>query len=151
VKHAVLLSLALLAPTTAQAAGNLALSSNVFVERTEVRGGKDLVILSSPDRVTPGDRLVFVLNYRNTSAAPATNMVVTNPLPQAVTYQDAEGAQVSVDGGHSWGSLAQARIKTASGAFRPARPDDVTHIRWQLTGAIPAGATGKLKFRGTVR
>ena len=104
---------ALLALTAApaMAAGNLSLKSDVFVERTEVRDGKMLVTLAEPKMVTPGDRLVFVLHYRNEGQSPASNMVVTNPMPSAVSYQDAEGAQVSVDGGRTWGPLAAARIR----------------------------------------
>lgn len=146
-----LIALLALTAAPAMAAGNLSLKSDVFVERTEVRDGKMLVTLAEPKMVTPGDRLVFVLHYRNEGQSPASNMVVTNPMPSAVSYQDAEGAQVSVDGGRTWGPLAAARIRTRAGEWRAARPDDVTHIRWQLAGLVPAGAGGKLKFRGTVR
>lgn len=135
----------------AHAAGSLALRSDVFVERVAVQDGKTHIVLAPSHTVVPGDRLVFVLDYRNTSQSPATNMIVTNPVPATVSYEDADGALVSVDGGKSWGTLASARIRLASGALRPARPDDVTHIRWQLAGSVPAGAGGKLKFRGTVR
>lgn len=135
----------------AQAAGSLALKSDVFVERTEVADGNPRVVLAKPDAVVPGDRLVFVLQYRNVSRAAASGMVVSNPMPQAVAYQDAEGGEVSVDGGKSWGTLSALRIRTVAGAWRTARPDDVTHVRWQLAGNVPAGAGGKLRFRGTVR
>ncbi len=139
------------APGAAQAATPLALQSDVFVERTEVADGRTRTTLTAPDTVTPGDRLVFVLHYRNTGSSAATGLVVTNPMHPSVAYQDADGAQVSVDGGKSWGTLAAARVRTARGDLRPARPDDVTHIRWKLAGTLPAGASGNLRFRGTVR
>jgi|JI6StandDraft_1071083.scaffolds.fasta_scaffold24818_2 uncharacterized repeat protein (TIGR01451 family) len=139
------------APGAAQAADPLALRSNVFVERTEVADGRTRITLTEPATVTPGDRLVFVLHYRNTGNSAASGLVVTNPMHPSVAYQDADGAQVSVDGGKSWGTLAAARVRTARGDLRPARPDDVTHIRWQLAGTLPAGGSGNLRFRGTVR
>lgn len=141
----------MLAPGAAQAATPLALRSDVFVEHTEVADGKSRTTLSAPVTVTPGDRLVFVLHYRNTGSSPASGLVVTNPMHPSVAYQDADGAQVSVDGGKSWGTLAATKVRTARGDWRAARPDDVTHIRWKLAGTLPAGGSGNLRFRGTVR
>ena len=135
-------------------ASPVALSNNVFVERisTDAQGNRR-VILEEPKVVTPGDRLVFVLNYRNASAKPAEKFVVTNPMPAAVQFaeQGDGAAQLSVDGGKSWGNLAALQVTDANGSIRPARAQDVTHIRWAFNAPIPAGATGKLMFRGIVK
>ena len=139
---------------TPAAATQVALTNSVFVERVSTDGnGNRKVVLEEPKMVTPGDRLVFVLNYRNASAKPAEKFVVTNPLPAAVQFaeQDEAAAVVSVDGGKSWGSLAQLRVRTADGAERAAQYGDVTHIRWAFNQPIPAGGTGKLMFRGIVK
>ena len=76
--------------------------------------------------VTPGDKLVFVLSYRNDGAAPATGFVVTNPIPTSVAFAGGEsaGAIVSVDGGKSWGALAalQGRAMPTAPAVRPRPP-----------------------------
>lgn len=144
---------ALALPVTAQAAG-VALKSAVFVEKTEVApDGRQRVVLHEPSLVTPGDRLVFVLSYRNDGAKPADRFVVTNPVPAAVAYQGVadRAAQVSVDGGRNWGELATMTIRDGSGVNRPARGEDVTHIRWTFGKAIAPGAQGKLSFRGVVR
>lgn len=149
-----LVLIALIAPASAFAANNVALSSAVFVEKTVPDGaGRNRVVLEEPKVVTPGDRLVFILNYRNTGSAPASDFVVTNPMPSAVTYQAAGdgNAQVSIDGGQSWGPLAALKVREADGRWRNARPEDVTHVRWALKQAIPAGAQGRLSFRGIVR
>ncbi len=147
--------LALFGLIAAPAAANpVALSNSVFVERvsTDAQGNRK-VVLEEPRVVTPGDRLVFVLNYRNASAKPAEKFVVTNPMPAAVQFaEQGDGiAQLSVDGGKSWGALAALRVTDANGATRPARSDDVTHIRWAFNAPIPAGGSGKLMFRGIVK
>lgn len=135
-------------------ANSVALDNDVFVERVSVDAeGKRKVTLEAPKTVVPGDRLVFVLNYRNASGQPADKFVVTNPMPSAVQFaeQADDNAVVSVDGGKSWGPLGQLRVTDANGEQRPARSEDVTHIRWAFNQPIPAGASGKLMFRGTVK
>lgn len=145
--------IALLAPDMALAANNVTLSSAVFLEKVVADGnGRDRIVLEEPKVVTPGDRLVFILNFRNVGNAPASDFIVTNPLPSAVAYQGgADGAQVSIDGGRTWGTLALLKVREADGRWRNARPEDVTHVRWALKQAIPVGSQGKLSFRGIVR
>ncbi len=146
--------LALLAPVSAFAADAVSLSSKVLVERTrQGPDGKPRIVREEPGIVTPGDRLVIILSYRNNAAAPATGFVVTNPIPNSVVYAGGEsaGAVVSVDGGKSWGALASLRIANADGTSRPAGQSDVTHIRWRFARPIAAGASGQLSFRGVVK
>lgn len=146
--------IALLTPGVVLAANRVSLASTVFVEKTITdTSGKSRVILVEPQLVAPGDRLVFILAYRNMGGAPANDFVVTNPMPQAVAYQGTpdETALVSVDGGRSWGRLAFLKVKDSDGRVRGARPEDVTHVRWSMKQPIPAGAQGRLSFRGIVR
>lgn len=145
--------LASLLPAAALANGQVALTSDVFVEKQSMdAAGRTKLVLEEPKLVVPGDKLVFVLKYQNKGSQPAANFVVTNPLPNAVTYQGAlnEGAVVSVDGGHNWGNLTNLKVKDGN-AMRNANASDVTHIRWTFTKPIPVGSTGKLMFRGIVR
>lgn len=144
----------LLMPAAAIAADNVALTSEVFVEKTTRDAqGRTVTTLQEPKVVVPGDRLVFMLKYKNQGAAPATNFVLTNPLPEAVTFEGTSdtGAEVSVDGGKSWGQLSALKVKAADGSMRAAQTADVTHVRWAVKSPIPAGAQGKLSFRGTVK
>src|SRR3546814_12334961 len=63
---------------------------SVFVERVSTDAeGKPRILLEEPKVVVPGDRLVFVLNYRNAGAQPADKFVITNPMPSAVRFADA--------------------------------------------------------------
>jgi uncharacterized repeat protein (TIGR01451 family) len=146
--------LLLMTPGFARASDAVALSSTVFVERfvTDAKG-KTKVVLEAPKIVVPGDRLVFMLHYVNKSNATTSNFIVTNPLPEAVQYQGApaEWAQVSVDGGKSWGQLATLRMRERDGSIRFARAEDVTHVRWAVKDKVPVGARGTLSFRGIVR
>jgi len=149
-----ILLLATLAPAPAFAANQVALDNNVFVERVSIdASGKQRVLLEEPKVVVPGDRLVFVLNYRNAGGEPADKFVITNPMPSAVRFAGAADASpiVSVDGGKAWGALDTLSVIQPDGTRRPAQPADVTHIRWAFQKPIPAGGTGKLMFRGVVK
>jgi uncharacterized repeat protein (TIGR01451 family) len=142
-----------LAPCTASAAGSVALESAVFVEKTAVDAtGRPKLELRAAERVTPGDRLVFVVTYRNETPVAAPNVVITNPVPLPVAYEGStKDAVVSIDGGKNWGQLKSLRVIKSSGEARAALPTDVTHIRWALPNAVAPGGSGRLTFRGTVK
>lgn len=132
----------------------VSLESDVLVERTTTDAqGQEQVSLEEPRIVVPGDKLVFVLRYRNNGTSAATDFVITNPLPAAVAFQSSteRSTQVSVDGGRNWGQLATLTVTNADGTTRPARADEVTHVRWAFAQPIPAGQAGRLMFRGIVR
>ena len=143
-----------LGSTASIAAAPLELKSDVFVERPVVRSdGSNAVVLEKPNRVTPGDSLVFVVRYKNVGASTANNFVVTNPLPPAVVFNGtSDGLEiVSINSGTSWGALRTLRVALADGTSRPAAFADVTHIKWNLNQPLTAGAEGKLIFRGIVK
>lgn len=152
-RHLIALFL-LFAPAFSYASETVALDSSVFVERNvPTADGKFRIVLEEPRVVTPGDRLVFILQYRNTGTQSAKDFVVTNPMPAPVAYQGTSDAvaQVSVDGGRTFAPLAVLKVREPDGTVRAARPEDVTHVRWALRDPIAAGAQGKLSFRGVVR
>ena len=145
--------LALLAPAVASAADNVSLTSKVLVERVKTGpDGKTVTVREEPGIVTPGDKLAFVLSYRNRGAEPATGFTLTNPIPESVAFvgTDDSSASVSVDGGKTWGALASLKVANPDGTRRPALPADVTHIRWSFAKPIAAGSAGELSFRGVV-
>jgi uncharacterized repeat protein (TIGR01451 family) len=154
VYYAGILAAAALAPASAMAANSVSLASDVFVEREVIdANGKSRISLEEPKVVVPGDKLVFVLKYQNKGTQPATNFIVTNPLPSAVLYQGSADATalVSVDNGRNWGALSALNVREKDGTTRSARQDDVTHVRWIIAQPIPAGAAGKVMFRGIVK
>lgn len=132
-------ALGALASMPASAAPVVDSEASVFVERAV--GG--VRTLTPAERLSRGDRVVYVVNWER--RAGAGSFTLTNPLPAAVNYQaSADGAEeVSVDGGRSWGKLDALRVGT-----RRATPEDVSHVRWRI--AAPR-RSGSLAFSGIVR
>ena len=142
---------------------NVKIESEILVERTEEdASGNPQVKFHKPTevKVVPGDKLVFINSYRNSGATAVTGFVVNNPVHSAVSFTGVSEnwAVVSVDGGKTFGKLTDLSVKdtvadgaAVEGTTRPAQPADVTHIRWAFAKPIPGGASGKLRFRGTVK
>ena len=132
----------------------MTLSAQVFVEQQyENANGARRLVLRPVERVTSGDRLVFVMHYRNAGARAVANYVVTNPLPAGVRLDGraARDIQVSADGGQSWGKPGALLARGADGRLRPVSLDEVTHVRWIAPAPIPPGASGQISYRGVVR
>ncbi|WP_242447396.1 hypothetical protein [Aurantiacibacter aquimixticola] len=108
--------------------------------------------LVEPGTIVPGDRLVFGTNYSNTGGEPVETFVMTNPLPAPVRLApDADPALiVSVDGGESFGRLADLTVAADDGSSRAAEHRDVTHIRWTLSVVEP-GQSGRLEYPAIIR
>jgi len=152
-KYIITLFIALLS-VQISAGEKIVLSTDVFVEKVVKNSdGTETVNLEMPLKVVPGDRLIFVLKYRNVGDKAANDFVVTTPLPPAVAFQETfDGTEhVSVDGGKIWGKLQNLKIRNADGTIRNAEPEDVTHIRWSFSSDLSVGSQGKLTFRGVVR
>lgn len=151
IRHAIPAALALVA-VPALAAPQITLEGDAKVERTVVQGGAPTKVLVAPQKVVPGDKLVFSTSYRNTGATAVDHFVVTNPLPKGVTYaaDEAQPPEVSVDGGKSWGQLSALTVSDGKGGRRPAEAADVTHVRWTIA-AIAPGATGSVSYHAVVR
>src|SRR3546814_21077476 len=115
--------------------------------------GRQRVRLEEPREVAPGDRLVFVLAYRNAGSKPADRLVITNPLPATVRCTGAGAAHplVSVDGGHASGELPELTIGQTDGPRRPAPPGADTHIHRSLQQPRPPRQPGQLSFRHVLR
>ena len=149
--HRLFLAAALVA-APAYATAQVALSSDVKVEKTQIVAGRAQPVLLTPSSVVPGDRLIFRTSYRNGAATPATRFVVTNPVPAAVAWtgEGSAGVEASVDGGRSFAPLPMLKVRSAAGQPRAATPADVTHLRWTLSVIAPGGV-GQLSYRGVVR
>ncbi len=146
-----LVSAAAIVPCTANAAGPVQFASDVFVERFQpAPGGRIARTLERAERLQPGDRVVFVVNWKS---ARTREFTVTNPMPRAVSFQRSAAGdeEVSVDGGRSWGDLAALTIRERDGQLRHAVPEDVTHLRWRIPGALAAQGEGQMIYRGIVR
>ena len=139
----------------------ISLTSDVKIERIEVgaNGAEEVKLFSPSDiAVVPGDKVLFTLQVQNSGTEPAAGFVATNPLPAPVRFTAVtEGwADVSVDGGLTWGKLTilKFKIKDAAGTAeveRAAGPEDVTHVRWVFADPIAAGAKKTISYRGVVK
>lgn len=114
--------------------------------------GRERRMLTAPQKIGRGDRLVFVVRYRNEGTAPVGRFAVANPVPPAVRIDPAQtGMQVSVDHGRNWGRWGSLSIPTPLGGVRRATPDDITHIRWMVPQPVLPGSEGQISYRATVR
>ena len=138
-----------IAPAFAQAAA-VELTGDVKVVRQVTANGKTSETLEEPKQVLPGDRLVFTTRYKNGGKEPATDFVVTNPLPAPVKLTKVDSFEVSVDGGKSFGALTALKAAGADGKPRAAELGDVTHVRWRVASIAP-GASGEVKYFAEVR
>lgn len=142
-----------LATSPANAApGAVSLQGDVKLDKLVVASGSTRHVLVTPQKVVPGDQLVFSTNYKNNGSAPVEHFVVTNPLPKGVTYSNegAAGSAVSVDGSKTWGVLETLKVPDGKGVLRPAQSNDVTHVRWTVAVIAP-GATGAVSYHAVVR
>jgi hypothetical protein len=143
--------LALAPPAVAQQP-YVRLASNVFVEKvSNDLNGRERRVLSAAGQLEQGDRLVFVVRYRNDGAMPVSDFAVTNPVPQTVRINPEPDMLVSVDGGRRWGRLDRLQMRTPLGGTRDATADDVTHLRWTVRSPVSPGTGGQIAYRGTVR
>jgi len=130
-------------PAEAQAKPKVAIDSAVFVERI---GEDSERVLAPARRLTRGDRVVYVLDWKG--QAGDGGFVVTNPLPRAVAYQGSahEDEEVSADGGQTWGRLGSLWV-----AGRLAVAEDVTHVRWRIAPLVAARGSGRIAYSAIVR
>ena len=155
-------TVALPASAHAQAAGQtVVLTSEAHIERTEIGAdGKEKQVLKNPNDVivVPGDKVVFALSYVNKGTEAASGFRATNPMPGPVQFVSAaeEWAEVSVDGGKSWGKLAGLKVTVpgvdgSATTERAASAEDVTHVRWVFAEPIAPGAKGSVSYRGLIK
>jgi uncharacterized repeat protein (TIGR01451 family) len=130
----------------------VSLTSDVKVDKVVTENGRETHVMAAPEKVVPGDKLVFSTQFHNNGSSPVDSFVVTNPLPAGVAYstEGSENAVVSVDGGKTWGPLASLTVADGKGGQRAAQATDVTHVRWSIPVIAP-GASGTVSYHAIVR
>lgn len=97
------------------------------------------------DTVVPGDVVIYTTTVENISDEAADNIVVTNPVPEHLSYIAGSAfgpgmvIEFSVDGGVSFAS-AEALTVDEDGESRAATAEDFTHIRFVMQDNLAAGA-----------
>ncbi|MDI6735872.1 MAG: lamin tail domain-containing protein [bacterium] len=93
--------------------------------------------VTSSGSATPGATLTYTLYYENIGSGTATNVVITDAIPDGTIYitNSASGVGTifySHDGGLIYDGL---------------QSEPVTHIRWELLSALPPGGSGSVSFK----
>lgn len=103
----------------------------------------------------PGDEVLVLNRFKNVSQKPASNLVMTNPVPQNTQLVNAFGSSskitYSIDGGKSFDAADKLSVKGSDGKPRPAKEDDFTHVRWLIAEAVAPGQAGEVGLRVRVK
>jgi uncharacterized repeat protein (TIGR01451 family) len=108
------------------------------------------------ERVIPGEEVIYTISARNEGADPAENVVITDPIPEHMTYVAGSAAGMSTDvrfsiaGGESWDTADALRVIDAQGVAHRASAEDYTHIQWTFTRSLEPGEDGTVHFRATL-
>lgn len=108
-------------------------------------------------KAVPGDEVVYTVTVQNVGKEPATDVVVTNPVPEHTRYvagsAGGPGTEVaySVDGGRTWGRAEELKVREADGTLRPATPADYTHVRFVMKNALTPGSVAFARYRVAIK
>jgi len=155
------LTLAVIAATSLMVSGTAsALTAKQSVEKevvVQMPDGTESLTREPAEMVTPGERIVYTLSFTNDEAAPASDLVLTMPVPPEIKYMDGSatkaGAKIvySADGGQTFASRTDLRKVGTDGNMRAAIAEDITHVRWTVAGPVAVGETGMLSFKGVLK
>ena len=141
-------------PVSAFAVAEDALEVTTIVEKevvVETDEGEKVVERVAADVVTPGERVVYTITFRNVGAEPADNVVITNPIADSLVYvagsaaSDIAAVEFSIDGGQTFAPASELRVVDGD-IERPATTKDYTHVRWVMRTSLAAGAEGQTSF-----
>lgn len=125
------------------------------VVTSDQNGNRD-VSFEIAEEVSPGDEVRYRLAYANQGAEAAENVRLVMPVPTQVKLiegsaqtSDAD-VTYSVDDGKTFARRGNLTV-SIDGIERPATAEEITHIRWTFSQAIPAGQTGDLSYRGVLQ
>jgi uncharacterized repeat protein (TIGR01451 family) len=156
---AILVSLFSVYAVAAQATeGAVSVKSEAFVQ-VEVKGedGKVRLERKPPVKAIPGTVVEFVNTYTNISKKPVNGIVVNNPVPAHTEYQagSAYGSDTeitfSVDGGKTFATAENLKIKAADGAEQIAKPSTYTHIHWVYKKPLAVSQAAEVGFRAMIK
>lgn len=106
--------------------------------------------LSAPAEARSGDRLIFMIRYRNAGTRPLPGYDIVAPVPAGVQIlpDRQDSLRVSADGGKNWTRPGAPFPFDKSGHLRRAEHATITHIRLRLSQTIAPGESGAVAYRG---
>lgn len=137
-----------------------ALSATQTVEKETTviaANGSVQTVREGVEKIIPGERIVYSLNFENDAAEAANDIVLTMPIPAEVKYIEGSAelplanVTFSSDGGESFSNRQSVLIIDGAGNIRTASADELTHVRWTVAGPVNAGESGILSFAASVR
>ncbi|MEM8772566.1 MAG: hypothetical protein AAGD92_13035 [Pseudomonadota bacterium] len=152
------LILATLATLTAGAADAQVVATQHVEKEVAVAGGASgpQIRRIVAETVAPGEEVIYSLRFKNEDDESAENLILVMPVPGEVSYVEGSvagaGANVSfsADGGQTY--VARGRLTVVEdGVVRPAKDDEITHIRWTLSDPLPPLANGEVSYRGVLK
>lgn len=143
----------------AAGAANAAITATQHAEQEIVtRGpsGEETISRVPADKVVPGEEVIYLLRFANDAEEAAEAVVLVMPVPGEVAFVEGsvlgEDANVtfSADGGQTY--VARGRLTVAEGGIeRPARSNEITHIKWSLSKPLAPRQTGEISFRAVLK
>jgi len=118
--------------------------------------GNEKVERQPAKKVPPGGAVIYTLRAENKGQKPASDVVVTDPIPEHMDYVDGSassaGAKVtfSTDGGKTFLPKEKLTVKGKDGSSRAALASELTHIRWQFEKPLAPGESRSVEFRARV-
>jgi uncharacterized repeat protein (TIGR01451 family) len=140
------------AVAAAEEQGHLDVQTTVQKEEVVVNdAGESEKRLVPAEVVVPGESVFYTITFTNTSAEPADNVVITNPIAEDLMYVEGSafgpGMDIlfSVDGGVTFAAADELTV-IEDGEVRDAEAADFTHVRWVMQKNLDVGAQGTARF-----
>jgi uncharacterized repeat protein (TIGR01451 family) len=90
---------------------------------------------------SPGEELTYTINYENIGTGDATSITILEPVPSNTTF---------VQGSITAGGMTITYSHNNGASYDGSDAAPVTHIRFNRSGALPAGGSGSIIFRVTI-
>jgi uncharacterized repeat protein (TIGR01451 family) len=119
--------------------------------------GAKTTVLAPAKSVLPGHEVIYTVTFENIGHEAASDVVVTNPVPEHTSYQPGSafgpGTELlfSTDGGRSFAPATALEVHGHDGSVRAAGPEDYTHIRFVLKNSLTPGAVAFARYRTIVK
>lgn len=110
--------------------------------------------------VQPGDVLRYSVASSNESEMAAENLVITQPIPNAMTYvidsekgYDAAAATYSIDNGATFVAEPMVEVTLPDGSveMQPAPAEMYTHVKWSFDEALDSSVVVNVSHEVTVK
>lgn len=138
----------------ARAQGHIELTTTTEQEIVFVDESNEEQIKRVPaTKVLPGNEVIYTIRARNISDQPADRVVITDPIPQHMTYTPGTATgmhtevRFSADGGESYSFAVDLIVIGEDGEPRPAVAEDYTHIQWRFQMSLEPGQDQMVQFR----